>query len=146
MSHTVVKPAERMIAARLGNCPQPVRIQTTRVDNRAIFIEDGARRDRKGPTSVCALAWCLVLFDNGVNKPEENNSLEEKIKVIQARYKDSLTQLQTIDQYADYFRIDLAFSPPPKLGAQPLLFTIIMDVLACELGSKPPESMLLSVK
>ena len=57
-------------------------------------------------------------------------------------YKDSLTQIQTRDGCTDYFRIDVGLHQGSALS--PLLFIIIMDVLASELGSKPPESMLFA--
>ena len=65
---------------------------------------------------------------------------EGYIKVIQDMYKDSLTQIQTRVCCTDYFGIDVGLHHGSALS--PLLFIIIMDVLASELGSKPPESML----
>ena len=67
---------------------------------------------------------------------------EGYINVIQDMYKDSLTQIQTRDGCTDYFGIDVGLHQGSALS--PLLFIIIMDVLASELflGSKPPESML----
>ena len=57
-------------------------------------------------------------------------------------YKDSLTQMQTRDGCNDYFRIDVGLHQGSALS--PLIFIIIMDVLASELGSKPSESMLFA--
>ena len=72
----------------------------------------------------------------------KKNVPEGYIKVIQDMYKDSLTQIQTRDGCTDYFSIDVGLHQGSALS--PLLFIIIMDVLASELGSKPPESMLFA--
>ena len=72
----------------------------------------------------------------------KNNVPEGYIKVIQDMYKDSLTQIQTRDGCTDYFSIDVGLRQGSALS--PLLFITIMDVLASELGSKPPESMLFA--
>ena len=57
-------------------------------------------------------------------------------------YKDSLTQIHTRDGCTDLFRIDVGLHQGSALS--PFLFIIIMDVLASELGSKPPKSMLFA--
>ena len=57
-------------------------------------------------------------------------------------YKNSLTEIQTRDGCTDYYRIDVGLHQGSALS--PLLFIIIMDVLASEPGSKPPESMLFA--
>ena len=72
----------------------------------------------------------------------KKNVPEGYIKVIQDMHKDILTQLQTIDGCTAYFRIDVGIHQGSALS--PLLFIIIMDVLASKLGSKPPESMLFA--
>ena len=72
----------------------------------------------------------------------KKNVPEGYIKVIQDMYKDSLTQIQTRDGCTDYFSIDVGLHQGSALS--PLLFIIIMDVLASELVSKPPESMLFA--
>ena len=69
---------------------------------------------------------------------------EGYIKVIQYMYKYSLTQIQTRDGCTDYFRIDVGLHQAQRSALSPLLFIVIMDVLASELGSKPPESMLFA--
>ena len=69
----------------------------------------------------------------------KHNCPEGYIKVIQDMYKDSLIQIQTRDGCTDYFRVDVGVH-----HGSALLFIIIMDVLASELGSKPPESMLFA--
>ena len=72
----------------------------------------------------------------------KKNVPEGYIKVIQDMYKYSLTQTQTRDGCTDYFRIDVGLHQGSALIL--LLFIIIMDVLASELGSKPPEAMLFA--
>ena len=66
----------------------------------------------------------------------KNNVPEGYIKVIQDMYTDSLTHIQTGDGCTDYFSIYVGLHQGSALS--PLLFIIIMDVLASELGSKPP--------
>ena len=57
-------------------------------------------------------------------------------------YKDSLVQIQTRDGYTDYFRIYVFLRKCSALS--PLLFIIIMDVLASEPGSTPRYAMLFA--
>ena len=51
-------------------------------------------------------------------------------------YKDSLTKIQTRYRCTDYLRIDVGLHQGSALSH--LHFIIIMDVLASELGGKPP--------
>ena len=148
MSHTM-KLADRLIEARLRDVTEiannqcgfrPGKLTTEPIfilrmmqekyrDLHLVFVDLEKACDRV-PREL--IWWSL----------RKKNVPEGYIKVIQDMYKDSLTQIQTRYGCTDYFRIDVGLHQGSALSS--LLFIIIMDVLASELGSKPPESMLFA--
>ena len=149
MSHTM-KLAERLIEARLRDITEIANNQygfrPGKSTTKPIFILRMMQEKYREKVHLV-----FVDLEKAYDKvPREllwwslrkNNVPEGYIKVIQDMYKDSLTQIQTRYGCTDYFSIDVGLHQGSALS--PLLFIVIMDVLASELGSKPPESMLFA--
>ena len=152
MSHTT-KLAEILIEARLRDITEiannPYGFRPGKSTNEPIFIfrmMQGKYREKGQDRHLVfvdlAKAYHRVPMELIWWSLRKKNVPEGYIKVIQDMYKDSLTQIQTRDECTDYFRIDVGLHQGSALS--PLLFILIMDVLASEFGSKPPESMLFA--
>ena len=65
---------------------------------------------------------------------------EAYIKIIQDMYEDCQTQVTTREGNTKYFDVKVGLHQGSAIN--PLLFIIIMDVLASEIDSEPPWAML----
>ena len=67
---------------------------------------------------------------------------EGYVKVIQDMYRGTKTRVKTICGRMEYFEVKVGLHQGSALS--PLLFIIIMDVLAQEARTKPPWAMLFA--
>ena len=67
---------------------------------------------------------------------------EAYIKIIQDMYEDCQTQVTTREGNTEYFNVKVGLHQGSAIS--PLLFIIIMDVLASEIDTEPPWAMLFA--
>ena len=67
---------------------------------------------------------------------------EQYVAIIQDMYKDTQTRVKTRSDTTEYFDIEVGLHQGSALS--PLLFIIVMDVLASEVGTRPPWGLLFA--
>ena len=67
---------------------------------------------------------------------------EAYIKIIQDMYEDCHTQVTTWEGKTEYFNVKVGLHQGSAIS--PLLFIIIMDLLASEIDTEPPWAMLFA--
>ena len=67
---------------------------------------------------------------------------EQYVAIIQDMYQDTQTRVKTRCDTTEYFDIEVGLHQGGALS--PLLFIIVMDVLASEVGTHPPWGLLFA--
>ena len=75
-------------------------------------------------------------------EPTKKRVPEVYIKIIQDMYEDCQTQVTTREGNTEYFNVKVGLHHGSAIS--PLLFIIIMDVLASEIDTEPPWAMLFA--
>ena len=141
MSHTM-KPWERIIEARLREITniadnqfgfRPGKSTTEPIFALRMLQEKYTLRKRTTEYPYRELIWWSL---------RKKRVLEAYIKIIQDMYEDCQTQVTTREGNTEYFNVKVGLHQGSAIS--PLLFIIIMDVLASEIDTEPPWAMVFA--